>query len=1269
MSRRSTPLGVRQTLALVFLISFLIGSISVWKVHTGYLGGTGSRGYAETNDASLAGAWLPILPGEANADRSLADDELPSIRGGKGSGKRRGKGSKIALQSTQKIALQTGEGAQDVSPTPKHRVHCMVPFIWTPSALHAYHAIEATWGKRCDVLQFFIDPVIGDEAVGFHNMTEPSGVRSAKNANLTLPDDVIILYGMRRPWHTCRSKENENTDKPAGNCRNIFEKVWRMIVHVASEGADWADWFVKVDSDTYLFPDHVGRYVESKGWSPTDPHYFGHVLNHRQNDRGVSIVAGGAVFYSRAALLAAADAFQKMPMDRGDKEEDGTCRDAYTGTEEVVTAVCLKEHSNITAEPAIDEEGREQVSLYEVPTILDYNRTHHGEWWFWEGKHKYPCHDDGDCLTDLPLAFHHYKDSKMFFDFEKEFYGSVMTGERDATNVKRVDGRVAARNWPNFDRTQRYFERVRAAMKVVAKEHISEQPGPKSSPAKKEQPELTGAREQSTTAEANANGKRRPPKNRRPTMEDQTTTTQQNRVYCAVPFIWMPSAIPTYHAIRVTWGKRCHILRFFIDPVIGDNEVGFHNMTEASGVISAREANLTLPEDVVVLHGMRRPWHTCGSKENEEKDKPVGTCRNIFEKVWRMLVYVVFGTGGASVGHNRISSKDELETDAYKAEWFVKVDADTFLFPDNVGPYVESREWSYNDHHYFGHVLNHRQNDRGVSIVAGGAVFYSRAALLAAADAFQKMPMDKGDEEDDGTCRDAYTGTEEVPTAVCLKEHSSIIAEPTVDEEGREEISLYEVDDILNYNRTDQGEWWFWEGKKRYPCHDSGDCLAHFPLAFHHYKDPQLLHDLEKEFYGSIVTGAEDESLVKKNDGRVASRHWPNFNRVHRYFEHIRAAMKAKKKTPVQPAVVPQKRQLQQLHRTPKHDNRLYCMVPFIWSPDYQPVYRAIRKTWGQRCDVLKFTVDPIVGNNETGFLDLRTSDGTKHKLPEDVVVIDDMKRPWNVCPEDPQDDGPVQNCRNIWEKVWRSWVWVDENGGANQAEWFVKIDADSYLFPDNLKHYVTEKGWSPDEHHYFGHVLNHRAHDNYPIVAGAAVFFSRETLKAAASIFRKFAPLKGSKGVTERYNGIDSWKRMKCVDAFTDLEEVVTSVCLKEQLGVDADPVLDEMGQELVTIGEVEDVLLWNRTEQGEWWYWSGKPWRHPKTGKDMHQCCGDLPIAFHGYKDPQWFYMLENEFHSAVTSGDGDGWKGYEWRNLEDAKRYFDRVRRAMKASNVTG
>ena len=72
----------------------------------------------------------------------------------------------------------------------------------------------------------------------------------------------------------------------------------------------------------------------------------------------------------------------------------------------------------------------------------------------------------------------------------------------------------------------------------------------------------------------------------------------------------------------------------------------------------------------------------------------------------------------------------------------------------------------------------------------------------------------------------------------------------------------------------------------------------------------------------------------------------------------------------------------------------------------------------------------------------------------------------------------------------------MDETGELDKADWFTKIDADTYLFADNFKHYVAEKNWLPSEHHYFGHVLMHRTDKirdaGVTIVAGAAVFFSR---------------------------------------------------------------------------------------------------------------------------------------------------------------------------------
>jgi len=644
----------------------------------------------------------------------------------------------------------------------------------------------------------------------------------------------------------------------------------------------------------------------------------------------------------------------------------------------------------------------------------------------------------------------------------------------------------------------------------------------------------------------------------------------KNRVYCGVPFIWKPSELHAYYAIHATWGKRCHILRFFIDPIIGDNEVGYYNVTLASDVIAAKQkANLTLPNDVVILHDMRRPWHSCG----KQKMKNQGNCRNIFEKVWRMAVYIADGSGGTCVGDDRLAEVDGLKFGVERAEWFIKADQDTFLFPDNVGRYIELRNWTYNDPHYFGHVLNHRKEDRGVSFVAGGAVFYSKSALLAAAESYRNMPMDRGDDEEDGTCRDSYTGTEEVVTAVCLKEHN-ITAEPAIDSKGREEISLYELSDILGYNRTAHGEWWFWDSKKRYPCHDDGHCVAHLPLAFHHYKDSQDFLDIENELYGATLTINHSNRLR-------------NHLETHKYFENVRAAMKRAEDGDSQ-TPMPITDQLSEDKDTPDitnttkelisspnntTQNRLYCMIPFIWTPNYMHSYNAIHKTWGKRCDTLKFFIDPIIGDKETGFIDL-LSNSSNYTLPgEDVVIVRDMKRKWNKCISDNDERCKKSlegegNTRNIWEKIWRSWVLVDDMGDSAIAEWFVKIDADSYIFPNNLKRYVTEKKWSPDEQHYFGHTLRHRIHDAFPMIAGSAVFFSRATLKSAAAIYRKF----DSESNSDDEEGVMKGWAAFCKDAHTDQEETITSYCLKQHAGVDAEAALDDEGQELISVGEIED-------------------------------------------------------------------------------------------------
>lgn len=376
-------------------------------------------------------------------------------------------------------------------------------------------------------------------------------------------------------------------------------------------------------------------------------------------------------------------------------------------------------------------------------------------------------------------------------------------------------------------------------------------------------------------------------------------------------------------------------------------------------------------------------------------------------------------------------------------------------------------------------------------------------------------------------------------------------------------------------------------------------------------------------------------------------------------------------------------------YKDDKH--RLYCMVPFIWNPKNLPVYHAIKSTWGKRCDILRFFIDPIVvdneqigsnvyfnitSNNQVGIENYNKEGGGIDQpnitliLPDDVVVLHDVKRPWHICDDgfyaenrtDTQQQQMPGNCRNIWEKIWRSLLYIDTNNNTDLAHWFVKVDSDTFLFPENMKHYVSQKNWSHEDHHYFGHKLWHTDRPGQaPIVAGSAVFFSRDTVKRLGLIFRDFKSDISNKGMKS------------CSDSHLgNGEEVITAVCLKT-FNVSAFSVLDTNGNELVSIGPIEDTLLWNRTHpKGFGWYWHQKPKTRPETGAEMHLCCGELPLAFHGYKNPQWLYKLEDELYDddvvanvMNSTSEEDDWRQYKWSNSDMTLRYFGRVKEAMKAN----
>eukprot|EP00579_Thalassiosira_antarctica_P001155 CAMPEP_0201868624 /NCGR_PEP_ID=MMETSP0902-20130614/2426_1 /ASSEMBLY_ACC=CAM_ASM_000551 /TAXON_ID=420261 /ORGANISM="Thalassiosira antarctica, Strain CCMP982" /LENGTH=424 /DNA_ID=CAMNT_0048393983 /DNA_START=10 /DNA_END=1284 /DNA_ORIENTATION=- len=322
--------------------------------------------------------------------------------------------------------------------------------------------------------------------------------------------------------------------------------------------------------------------------------------------------------------------------------------------------------------------------------------------------------------------------------------------------------------------------------------------------------------------------------------------------------------------------------------------------------------------------------------------------------------------------------------------------------------------------------------------------------------------------------------------------------------------------------------------------------------------------------------------------------------------------------------------------------DRVYCMVPFIWNEE---IYNAIMETWGKRCDVINFLTDAIVGGKLVG--DKITDDpsvGYKNytefppgTFPDNVIFIN-MTRSWHDdCPI--EKSGVKKVCRHIWEKMWRSWVYVEENH-LDKAEWFCKVDYDTFFFPDNVKYFVRHKNWNPvDQYHYFGHLIQHRQKGREPMIAGATACWSRKTLDDIADVYREMpkGSMKGERG--------------KCEDRAQATEEASTSLCLKKYLNVSAYPARDDDLREYITVAKYKDQLSWNRTEQGEWWYWKGKP----KGAGEMENSIAIRPIGLHKYKNEGEIKELENQFFGPPEN---KFLKGLNPR----MKTYVKKVRKAM-------
>ena len=285
--------------------------------------------------------------------------------------------------------------APDVPPV-VNRVFCLVPTIKGSEDLQA--TVLETWGPQCDRLY-----LIQNEKTGrAHNM----------------------VINMTRP-------ERDVSGKPA---RHIWEKVWRGLLQAYREHLDEAEWFVKIDLDTYFFANHLRTYVEERGFHPDDPHYFGHVLRHQQKE---PMVAGTASVLSRGALRVLGPYLERLGTD----QEIPTCKD-NPGVEEARVARCLRE-VHVHPTDAFDGNGRETFLILDLPAMLR-TRPPKTKWWYYRGN---PQTNWGEeCCSDRPIAVH-----------------------KVALRTVHAYLTTQTRTYPSKDaKVRAYWDRVRSASRMAA---------------------------------------------------------------------------------------------------------------------------------------------------------------------------------------------------------------------------------------------------------------------------------------------------------------------------------------------------------------------------------------------------------------------------------------------------------------------------------------------------------------------------------------------------------------------------------------------------------------------------------------------------------------------------------------------------------------------------------------------------------------------------------------------------------------------------------
>ncbi|XP_077978998.1 uncharacterized protein LOC144434421 [Glandiceps talaboti] len=520
-------------------------------------------------------------------------------------------------------------------------------------------------------------------------------------------------------------------------------------------------------------------------------------------------------------------------------------------------------------------------------------------------------------------------------------------------------------------------------------------------------------------------------------------------------------------------------------------------------------------------------------------------------------------------------------------DWFLKVEVDTFVVPENIRYLVLVHNSSVPG--YIGHVF---LGDKG-----GSAFVISRQGLEIISPQLQNCPAKEGGRKDD------------VELTQCFNKVGVMSSTHGIDHKGELRFEMKIPDHKLPSNTLAaigfSGRYWRYI---KYPEKKGPECCYEYAITYHNVNH-HMLYILEHLVYHLRPYGVGvtlDPCKAEEGQKQI-----PQTEGNEQQIKDKEKLNEVKKEEPKkeQNAIIPKEGETKLKEEPKKEDN----VIPKEEEKGEEPKKKQgeVRKESEKGVEVKKEepredTPAKILKDKVRVFVWVATHPGSKEKRLKHVKATW-AKRFDNLLFMSSEEDKDfpivgltlgVPDSRNTqWAKTRAAFTYLYENH-FDDADWFMKADDDTYVVAENVLHFLSDK--DPSQPQYYGKRLIPFVKGGYNS-GGSGYILSKEALRIL---------------ITQAYNNPAKCRGIEAVH-----EDLQTAHCLAG-VGVYPGNSLDSQGRERFHHFP-PDYMFVPGTFSGKGklsWF---KKYCYYQTPEGPG-CCSDYTITFHRLRS-DWMYALD--------------------------------------------